>query len=89
MQCLLGLNHTVFRFECPASPMYAQDLPASTSFRVPSGTWGIAIDDSKIQRKLMNRILSHAGVEEGKRIVLGENVTDVDKLQDLLHTHLS
>ena len=29
-------------------------------------------------RKLMNRILSHAGVDENKRIVLGSDISDVD-----------
>lgn len=79
---------TIFRFECLASPLYVKDRPTATSFRVPQGTWGVAIDDSKIQRKLINRILSHAGVEEGKRIVLGADVSDVAKLQELLHQHL-
>lgn len=77
-------DQTVFSFECPASAVRIHDWPASTSFRVPSGTWGIAIDDSKIQRKLMNRILTHAGVEEGKRVVLGEDASDVPKLQVML-----
>lgn len=79
---------TIFRFECPASSLYIRDGPASSPFRVPHGTWGVCIDDSKTQRKLMNKILSHAGVKEDKRIILGADVSDASKLQDLLLEHL-
>ena len=75
---------TIFTFECPASPLYVHDLQETKSFKVPAGTWGIAIDDSKVQRKLMNRILSHAGVEESKRAILGAEISDVPKLQNML-----
>lgn len=77
-------DRTVFSFDCPASPLYVTDWSSTKSFRVPAGTWGIAIDDSRIQRKLMDRILSNAGVEEAKRIVLGAQVSDVEKLQGML-----
>jgi len=77
-------DRTVFTFECPASPLYSEDCQETKSFRVPPGTWGIAIDDSKVQRKLMNRILTHAGVEESKRCILGDDISDVPKLQNIL-----
>jgi len=77
-------DHTVFTFECPASPLYTQDCQEPKSFRVPPGTWGVAIDDSKVQRKLMNRILMHAGVEESRRCILGDDISDIPKLRNML-----
>lgn len=78
-------NETIFTFCCPAQPLHVANLPKTHDFEVPPDTWGIVIDDSKIQRKLMARILAHAGVEESRRIVLGESPTDIVELADILH----
>ena len=69
-------DRTVFTFWCPAEPLMVKGLPATDKFEVPAGTWGIGIDDSMIQRRLMTRILAHAGVDEAKRIVLGKDPSD-------------
>jgi hypothetical protein len=69
-------THTSFFFRCPVKP-YSLPWQADEQFEVPPGTWGVAIDDSSIQRKLMARILLHAGVGESKIIVLGESPSDV------------
>jgi hypothetical protein len=60
-----------------AEPLCVVDWPDTHDFKVPPDTWGIAVDDSKIQRKLMDRILSHIGIEEPKRIVLGVDPDEV------------
>lgn len=75
---------TVFTFSCPAEPLTVVEWPETHDFEVPAGTWGIALDDSKIQRKLMDRILAHAGVEESRRIVLGQSPSEVNELKTVL-----
>jgi hypothetical protein len=70
-------DKTVFTFACPAEPLCVVEWPDTHDFQVPNGTWGIAVDDSKIQRKLMARILGHVGVEESKRIILGSTPAEV------------
>lgn len=75
-------NCTVFSFHCPAEPLTVRDLPKTEEFEVPPGTWGIAIDDSMVQRRLMGRILSHAGVEESRRIILGAEPSDIPLMEE-------
>lgn len=84
-------SRTVFTFRCPAEPLTVVEWPETKDFEVPEDTWGIAIDDSKIQRKLMGRILAHAGVQENRRIVIGQSPTEVSSVEptivDLLKNH--
>jgi hypothetical protein len=84
-------DRTVFTFSCPAEPLTVVEWPETKDFEVPPDTWGIAIDDSKIQRKLMARILAHAGVHEDRRIVIGKNPAEVSGLEavivELLDNH--
>lgn len=77
-------DRTVFTFKCPAEPLTVVEWPETKDFQVPSDTWGIAIDDSKIQRKLMARILAHAGIEEERRILLGKTPNEVHGLKRIL-----
>jgi hypothetical protein len=77
-------NETDFAFRCSAEPVAAKEWSAVRDFDVPLGTWGIAVDDSGIQRKLMARILSHVGVEQSKLIVLGKNTQEVNGLEDMI-----
>jgi hypothetical protein len=44
---------------------------SASLFEVPKNTWGIAVDDSGIQRKLMDRFMSVAGIERSRRRILG------------------
>jgi len=77
-------THTVFSFVCPAEPFSAQGLTKSDDFEVPRGTWGIAVDDSLIQRRLMTRILAHSGVEESRRILIGQDPSGALQLGNIL-----
>jgi hypothetical protein len=77
-------NETDFAFRCSAEPEAAKECSAVQDFNLPQGTWGIAVDDSGIQRKLMARILSHVGVEQSKLIVLGKNTQEVSGLEDMI-----
>jgi hypothetical protein len=71
-------DETVFAFECPAKAIAEQDALAARNFALPPGTIAVAIDDSKIQRKLMDRILGHLGVVEEDRIIIGKDPRELD-----------
>jgi len=76
-------DRTVFLFQCPAMVASKQSCETTVhheDFCLPPGTLGIAIDDSKVQRRLMDRILLHAGVEESHRIILGKEPNDIFQL---------
>jgi hypothetical protein len=49
----------------------------NNSLDIQSGVWAIGIDDSKIQRKLLRRFFSHAGVHEHHQIILGCNAEEI------------
>jgi hypothetical protein len=66
-----------------------EDLVDVTDFEVPAGTWGVAVDDSKIQRKLLGRILGHVGIEEARCIVLGRNQIEVHSLREVINDILA
>jgi len=78
-------ENTTFTFRFPSKAMKEKAAePAETlktkeeKFRIPENTWGIAIDDSKIQRKLMDRFLQYAGVRKDRVIVLGKNTEEIE-----------
>jgi hypothetical protein len=75
---------TVFSFTCPAAPSAPSELTSARDFQVPHDTWGIAIDDSRIQRKIMTRIMLHVGVDDSRLVVLGKDTSEVDGLGDRL-----
>eukprot|EP00804_Cyclotella_cryptica_P000589 CCRYP_009976-RA/>CCRYP_009976-RA protein AED:0.28 eAED:0.28 QI:429/1/1/1/1/1/3/820/1200 len=68
-------EQTVFVFRAPVQ-LYDTSSEAN-SFVIPSGVWGIAIDDSKIQRKLLRRFFVHAGIPEHHQIILGQNSEEI------------
>uniref|UniRef100_A0A7S1CUP5 Uncharacterized protein n=1 Tax=Cyclophora tenuis TaxID=216820 RepID=A0A7S1CUP5_CYCTE len=79
---LFETHQTVFSLTCRAEVLSTR-LAVSTGpaefkkFRLPETVWGIAIDDSSIQRKLLNRFLTLAGVNTYKRRVLGQNPDEI------------
>jgi len=75
-------QRTIFSLYCPSKtwskvPDVISVTEGPTIFALPTNTWGVAIDDSGIQRKLLNRFLKLAGVTEERRIVLGSNSEEV------------
>jgi len=71
---------TTFSFTCPVK-MFDEKV-ANTNmkyedFELPKNIYAIAIDDSKIQRKLMTRFFMYAGIPEDRIIVLGENAEEI------------
>jgi hypothetical protein len=88
-------TRTVFSFWCPAR-MIAKTRPdgsaeESRPFSLPPNTWGVVIDDSGIQRKLMDRFLKIAGVEKDRRIIIGKNAEEIygfsDTVVDILKSN--
>lgn len=77
-------DRTIFTFSCPAKkfPSVKGNLedhrPLMT--HLPGNTWGVVIDDSGIQRKLMARFLKIAGIEKDRRIVIGQNSEEIFSL---------
>ena len=66
----------------------AGDETPKERFRIPDNTWGIAIDDSKIQRKLLERFLQYAGVRKDRIIVLGKDTTEIEGFVDFVSDFL-
>ena len=73
-------DQTEFIFKAPVK-LYDTSSEAN-AFLIPSGVWGIAIDDSKIQRKLLRRFFLHAGVHEHHQIILGQDSEEISGFVD-------
>ena len=87
---------TLFRFDCPAKAYVSVDTNSGVVIeyeldQLPAGTWGIVIDDSGIQRKLMDRFLKVAGVEENRRVIVGKDSNEIygfcNMVVDLIRKH--
>jgi hypothetical protein len=65
------------------------ELPETHDFEVPPDTWGIAVDDSKIQRKLLARIMGHVGLHEENMVVLGATPSEIYNLEIALRDVLA
>lgn len=82
-------DRTVFSFRCPARDYNTIENEGDTLISydfttLPEGTWGIVIDDSGIQRKLMDRFLKIAGIEVEKRLVVGKDAKEIYGFCDLV-----
>ena len=75
-------EQTMFSFEAPVE-LYDAHSKAS-DFVIPQGVWGIAIDDSKIQRKLLRRFFIHAGINEHHQIILGQDSAEITSFVDFV-----
>ncbi|KAL7541449.1 hypothetical protein ACHAXR_013265 [Thalassiosira sp. AJA248-18] len=90
----VGINfehdRTVFEFRAPVKTHSTPTRDVET-FHIPHGVWGIGIDDSKIQRKLLRRFFHHAGVQEPRQIILGQKPEEiagfVDFVVDFVNAH--
>ena len=77
-------KRTIFTLKCPATPFefVRKVVPASwaedpSKFKLPQDTIGVAIDDSKIQRKLMHKFFSLVGIPTECQIVLGYDAEEI------------
>jgi hypothetical protein len=69
-------TRTIFTFQAPVKVYDAPSCDVGT-FHLPAGVWGIGIDDSKIQRKLLRRFFIHAGIQENRQVILGHNTDEI------------
>jgi len=81
-------HQTIFSMSCPAGAFEelekSHDTLSVPNFQIPRNTWGIALDDSAIQRKLLDRFLSVARIRKDRRIVLGTDASEVRGFNDVL-----
>ena len=85
-------HRTVFSFRCPITT-FEEALNRNASvhpsiFKLPENVWGIAIDDSKIQRKLLGRFFHLAGVRDDRCIVQGSTMQEIKSFDDFVVNHL-
>lgn len=84
-------DRTVFSFWCPARDHHSREFKEPELTALPTNTWGIVIDDSSVQRKLMDRFLKIAGIDESRRVVVGKNAEEIygfnDMVVALVHSH--
>ena len=85
-------NRTVFSLRCPITT-FEDAVNRNTSvhpsnFKLPENVWGIAIDDSKIQRKLLGRFFQLAGVKEERCIIQGETMHEIKSFDDFVVDHI-
>lgn len=56
---------------------------------MPEDTWGVVIDDSKMQREMLDRFLSIIGAHADKRIILGKNEEEILSFNDVVVNMIS
>ena len=82
---------TIFSFKCPTEPLMPLEKVETHNWTVPPDTIGVAVDDSKIQRKLLKRILGCVGIADEKMRILGESASDIfgfeNTILGLLESH--
>ena len=66
-------TRTVFTFSCVAAPVFMPERSTKTiasisdeDFAIPEGTWGVVIDDSRIQRKVLGTFMQLIGIDKGR-----------------------
>jgi two-component sensor histidine kinase len=89
-ECMISFNDmgTVFSLSCPATPFdVATKLYTSintTNFLLPQRTWGIAIDDSKIQRSFLKKVFRMIGISKERIFILGKNAEEIRGFADFV-----
>lgn len=79
-------SRTSFSLSCPAicfDKVIMTRAVDPETFQLPPNTWGVAIDDSKIQRKLLGRYFTYAGIEKARQIILGTS-NDIEGFVDFM-----
>ncbi|CAB9499071.1 expressed unknown protein [Seminavis robusta] len=100
-QCLGGICSirfdapgTTFSFSCPASvcetwlEKHQISKKERGQFALPENTWAVAVEDSAMQRKLLDRFLKKAGVSSDRCVSLGKDAEEIvnftDRIRQLL-----
>ncbi len=53
-------------------------------FRIPTNTHAIAIDDSKIQRKLLSKFYEFAGIPDERTTIVGDGFDEINGFEDFV-----
>jgi len=86
-------NRTLFTFECPVTAFElkvhwfqhtAKNNTNEAPFELPTDTFGIAIDDSTIQRKLLGRAFTLLGIPANKQVLKGANYEEIVNFSDVV-----
>ena len=75
---------TKFSFSCPAPKAQVNSENNSSPFKLPPKTFGIGIDDSWIQRKLLLRLLSNLGIMSDRIRVIGKTLDELNCLEGII-----
>ena len=72
-------TRTVFSFSCACAPVFMPERSArptnavslsvpnvNDEFTIPEGTWGVVIDDSRIQRKVLGTFMQLIGIDKAR-----------------------
>lgn len=73
-------TRTVFTLDVPAKPWGSEQIRTPIdikTFRFPENIWGIGIDDSKIQQKLLGKFFEFAGVSSDRIKVFGKDSEEI------------
>jgi hypothetical protein len=72
-------ERTIFNLQCPTKQVmeFMDDDVSDQDWEIPPCTWGIVVEDSLVQRKLLHRLLSVLGIEQEKRVILGSTAEEV------------
>jgi len=78
-------NKTVFSFCCPATT-YKDSMDFSSfntaGFELPKNIYGVAVDDSRVQRRLLRRYFMYAGIAEDRIRILGADASELSGFND-------
>ena len=72
----------------PFSETIYESSVLQKGFKLPSNIYAIAIDDSKIQRKLLARYFSFAGIPEDRIRILGSSANEINNFDNWAFTFI-
>lgn len=85
-------DRTIFSFSCPAHIFNAEaaemQWKVDGAFELPDNLYGIAIDDSKVQRGLMAKFFKLVGIPDARIHILGEEASDISGFEDWAHNFI-
>jgi len=78
-------ERSVFTFSCPTKT-FKDSMEFSsfdtTGFELPKNIFGIAVEDSKVQRRLLRRFFLYAGIAEDRIRILGAKTSELKGFSD-------
>jgi len=84
-------DRSVFTFCCPATT-YKDSMefsPFNTAgFELPKNIYAVAVDDSKVQRRLLQKYFLYAGIAEDRIRILGANTSELRGFNDWVVTFI-